>query len=213
VLQSDGRIVVVGHSDGDFALARYTTAGALDPTFDGDGRVTTDFSGGQDAALDVAIQPGTEIVVAGTTVQGGSSDFALARYTPDGTLDVGSPPLDASFDLDGLVTTDFGGTDPEAAFAIAIQPNGGIVAAGGANSDFAVARYGTGGDLDQSFGAGGTTATDFGGAETAEGLLLQADGRIVVVGTTSVGDDFALARYDGDPPFTGTIVGIPGGIP
>ncbi len=213
VLQSDGKVVVVGRSDGDFALARYTIAGALDPTFDGDGRVTTDFSGGQDVALDVTINLGSEIVVAGTTAQGGSSDFALARYTFDGTLDVGSPPLDASFDLDGLVTTDFGGTDPEAAFAVAIQPNGGIVAAGGAESDVALARYGTGGDLDQSFGVAGRITTDFGGVERAEGLVLQADGRIVVAGTTSVGDDFALARYDGDPPFTGTIVGIPGGIP
>jgi uncharacterized delta-60 repeat protein len=212
VLQSDGKVVVVGRSGGDFALARYTTAGDLDPTFDGDGRVTTDFAGGQDVALDVTIHLGSEIVVAGTT-SGGSSDFALARYTHDGSLDVGSPPLDASFDLDGLVTTDFGGTAPEAAFAVAMQPNGGIVAAGGANSDVALARYGTGGDLDQSFGVAGKVTTDFGGVERAEGLVLQADGRIVVAGTTSVGDDFALARYNGDPPFTGTIVGIPGGTP
>ena len=212
-LQSDGMVVVVGRSDGDFALARYTTAGTLDTTFDSDGRVTTDFAGGQDAALDVVVQSSTEVLVAGTTALGGSSDFALARYTSDGSLDVGAAPFDPSFDGDGVVTTDFGGTDPEAAFGVAVQPNGAIVAVGGAHSDFAVARYDTVGTLDQSFGVGGRTTTDLTGVERAEGLVLQTDGKIVAAGTTSVGDDFALARYDGDPLFSGVIIGIPGGTP
>jgi uncharacterized delta-60 repeat protein len=197
-LQSDGRIVVAGRSDGDFALARYDASGVLDATFDGDGRVTTDFSAGQDAALDVAIQPNTEIVVAGTTDQGGSSDFALARYTPIGSLDVGSAPFDVGFGVDGRVTTDFGGTDPEGAWGVAVQVDGKVVAAGVALGDFALARFAVDGTPDPSFGSGGTVTTDFTGIDAGEALALQSNGALVVAGTTSAGDDFALARYEGD---------------
>ena len=196
-LQSDGRIVVAGRSGGDFALARYTTTGALDTTFDGDGLVTTDFSGGQDAAFAVAVQPNAEIIVAGATAAGGSSDFALARYTPDGSLDASPGPLEAGFGVDGLVTTDFGGTDPEGAAGLALQQDGGIVAVGGALSDFALARYDFVGGPDPTFGTGGKLTTDFTGVDTAEAVVVQADGKIVVGGTTSAGDDFAVARYQG----------------
>jgi uncharacterized delta-60 repeat protein len=210
-LQSDGRIVVAGRSDGDFALARYTTTGGLDTTFDGDGRVTTDFSGGQDGALAVAVQSNTEIVAAGTTDQAGSSDFALARYLPDGSLDASSDPLESAFGVGGKVTTDFGGTDPEAAYGVAIQPNGRIVAAGGALGDFALARYAFDGSLDTSFGSGGMLTTNFTGTDVGEAVVLQLNGAIVVAGTTSAGDDFALARYAGDSTIQGG--GVPPGIP
>jgi uncharacterized delta-60 repeat protein len=210
-LQSDGQIVVAGRSDGDFALARYTTTGALDPTFDGDGRVTTDFSGGQDGALAVAIQPNSEIVVAGTTDQAGSSDFALARYLPDGSLDASSDPLEAGFGVDGRVTTDFGGTDPELASGIVVQPNGRIVVVGSALGDFALVRYAFDGSLDTTFGSSGTLTTDFGGTDVGEAVLLQANGAIVAAGTTGAGDDFALARYEGDTTLQGG--GVPPGIP
>jgi len=207
-LQSDGKIVVVGRSDGDFALARYGTDGSLDATFDGDGLVTTDFSSGLDAAFAVAVQPNAEIVVAGTTELGGSSDFAVARYAPDGSLDVSSGPLDPGFDIDGKVTTDFGGTDPEAALGVVIQANSKIVAAGGAIGDFALARYESDGSPDSTFGSGGKVTSDFTGSDVGEALVLMTDGKLVVAGTTSVGDDFALARYEGD-----FAPGVPGTVP
>jgi len=54
--------------------------GDLDSTFDGDGKVTTDFAGDFDRAFRVAFQGDGKIVTAG--VAGGSvtADFALARY-------------------------------------------------------------------------------------------------------------------------------------
>ena len=82
-------------------------AGALDTSFDGDGKVTTtDFGPGFDDANGVAIYPGGKIVAVGNSqhpprMNGGFSDFALARYNPDGSLDT-------SFDGDGKVVTDFG---------------------------------------------------------------------------------------------------------
>src|SRR5918999_110285 len=96
--------------------------GDLDPTFDGDGKVTTDFAGTFDEAFGMAIQGDGKIVAAGVAVVSGNDDFALARYNSNGSLDT-------TFDGDGLVTTDFaGGLD--VAWGVAIQGDGKIVAAG-----------------------------------------------------------------------------------
>jgi len=167
------------------------TPGDLDPTFGGgDGTVTTDF-GGTDPARAVAVQPNGKIVVAG-----GKGDFALARYNQDGSLDT-------SFDGDGTVTTDFGGND--SADAVALQPNGKIVAAGTSSSSFALARYNQDGSLDTGFGGGdGLVTTAFPGSEGDEGneLLRQPNGKLIVVGTTHIPPygrgSFALARYNAD---------------
>src|SRR5919106_171896 len=122
--------------------------GDLDPTFDGDGKVTTDFESSRDEAFALAIQPDGKIVTAGTATifppgRNGSDDFGLARYNPDGSVD-------PTFDGDGKVTTDFGGGDE--ANGVAIQTDGKIVAAGvliipGNPVDFALARYNPDGSL------------------------------------------------------------------
>jgi uncharacterized delta-60 repeat protein len=87
VIQGDGKIVVAGSAGGtnpefdpgsDFAVARYKTDGSLDPTFDGDGKVTTDFSLSEDRVFAVALQPDGKIVAAGQAFVG-DRDFALAR--------------------------------------------------------------------------------------------------------------------------------------
>jgi len=60
------------------------TGGNLDPTFDTDGRVTTDFGSSGDVAYAVAVQPDGKIVAAGYSGIFGTIDFALARYNTDG---------------------------------------------------------------------------------------------------------------------------------
>ena len=136
-IQADRRIVAAGVSgDGvggnDFVLARYKRDGTLDTDFDTDGKVTTDFGSRFEEASSVIIQPDGKIVAAGTSGDFSLTDFALARYNSDGSLDT-------SFDTDGKVTTDFGSFDQ--ALGVAIQPNGRIVAAGFSQPDFALARY------------------------------------------------------------------------
>src|SRR5262249_29637012 len=120
--------------------------------------------------------------------------FALARYNADGSLD-------GSFGTGGKATTAFG-TSYSSAFAVALQGDGDIVAAGntfsGAYQDFGLARYQTDGSRDGSVGTGGTVATAFGTSDDlALAVVLQGDGRIVAVGETFNGSnaDFALARY------------------
>jgi uncharacterized delta-60 repeat protein len=189
-IQGDGKIVAAGLSGSDFALARYNSDGSLDTAFDGDGKVTTDFAGPTDQAHAVAIQGDGKIVAAGFA--GSDFDFALARYNTDGSLDT-------TFGGDGKVTTDFAGSGSrDEAHAVAIQGDGKIVAAGLAVVsgifDFALARYRADGSLDTIFSGDGKVTTDFAGDfDVANGVVIQANGRIVAAGFA--GDDFALARY------------------
>ncbi|MBN2148938.1 MAG: hypothetical protein JW726_16235 [Anaerolineales bacterium] len=213
-LQADGKILAGGYTYydiySDFALARYNTDGSLDTSFSSDGKVITDFSGGSDKISDVTVQPNGMILAVGYAVTDQVENFALARYTPDGELD-------ASFDGDGMVTTAFPGTGAYGE-AVALQPDGKIVVAGWwfglASMDFALARYNSNGSLDATFDEDGKLTTDFGGSED-EGLsiALQGDGKIVIGGyvvDTNIWEvDFALARYlvEGEEYFT--IISIP----
>ena len=196
----DQKIVVAGlggpPGESDFALARYTTAGALDPSFSApDGKLTTDF-GGVSFADDVAIQADGKIVVAGTD-NSHTGDFALARYNTDGSLDT-------SFSCDGKQVTDFAG-NVEVGNGVAVQSDGRIVVAGSSFSqttanDFAVARYNTDGSLDTGFSGDGKQTVPFAATDIATGLVIQADGNIVLAGYTESGPlngDFAVARIEG----------------
>jgi uncharacterized delta-60 repeat protein len=200
VIQSDGKIIVAGSSwngiNYDFSLARYNVDGTLDNTFDSDGIVITDFNGDWDGGGLLALQTDGKIILSGTI---GSTvlDFAMARYNVDGSLD-------STFDFDGKVTTDFG-TDFDTGGSVSIQSDGKIVLAGytwnGVNDDFALARYNSDGSLDTSFSLDGKVTTAIGGMDDrVRSIILQTDGKIIVVGyTQNVSDfDFALARYSGN---------------
>jgi uncharacterized delta-60 repeat protein len=194
-VQADGRIIAVGRSGGNggrFGLARYNTDGTLDTTFGGDGRVTTNFTAGDDVANGVAVQADGKIVVVGGA---NFTRFALARYSSDGTLD-------STFSGNGKRLTNFSIVS-DWANGVVIQGNGKIVAAGGAgitefSGTFALARYNTNGTLDTAFGGNGKVRTDFTPEEdVAFGVALQPNGKIVAAGGGDVsGPRFALARYN-----------------
>lgn len=208
-IQADGKIVLVGtcqqNASGvsDIAMARLNSDGSLDSSFTGDGRKWIDLSGGgNDAGAAVAIQPDGSIVVVGFTQGENGDDFAIARVTPDGSLDY-------SFSGDGKKTIgfDMGGTGTDRATSVALQTDGSIVIAGSATaknggSDFAVARIKINGELDKSFSGDGrkTVAFDMGAdnQDEATGVAIQSDGSIVLGGYAQVsatGDlNFAAAR-------------------
>jgi uncharacterized delta-60 repeat protein len=124
-------LVFSSETGDDFGLARFNSNGGLDRSFGTGGKVTTDItpSGSPDEANARIQQADGKLVAAGVTGQ----DFGLARYNLNGALD-------SSFGTGGTVTTDFaGGSD--AAFALALQADGKLVAAGGTGSAFALARY------------------------------------------------------------------------
>ena len=197
-VQPDGKILVAGftsnetNSEAQFALVRYTSTGAVDPTFGSGGTVTTPFAPGFSTARALVLEPNGKIVAAGFA----SGAFALARYGPDG-----SP--DPSFGHRGTVTTTFGPGDSDArAQGLVRQPDGKLVAAGwsdnGSNYDFALARYRADGSLDPAFGAGGKVTTAIGpNHDLGYDVVLQPDGKLILAGMSesTSGTGFALVRY------------------
>ena len=196
-IQLDGKIVVAGRaagSGGRIALVRYDPNGSLDGTFGGgDGKVLTNVTSGDDYAWAVAIQPLDQKIVVAGGAGGSGGRFVLARYLADGSLD-------GTFGGgDGKVLTDFT-TRYDYIDALAIQPDGRIVAAGSTNyygntPRFALARYQANGALDATFGGGdGKVITNFPiGYAWAFGVAIQEDDKIVAAG--QAGGDTALARY------------------
>lgn len=198
VIQSDGKILVVGHSSFDFALVRYKTNGSLDSTFGNGGKVKTDIRGEWDFANSVAIQADGKIMVAGSSENDLSYDFSLLRYKINGKLD-------RTFGSRGKVRTDIGGNSDES-FSVALQSDGKIVMVGsswaGSNEVFALVRYNANGSLDGTFGNNGIVLTDLGAKRnSAHSVVLQSDGKIVVLGNRWIYTDFwdyALVRYNTD---------------
>ncbi len=169
-LQSDGKIVVV--RTGGFTVARLNTDGTPDTGF-GSGGVVTNSSGGIPTCM--ALQSDGKILAAG--VPSGQSDFALARFNTDGTID-------SSFGSGGIVITDFAGNE-DVPNSIAVQGDGKIVAVGSSydsssNAYVALARYTADGSLDSSFGSGGKVSTNLGASDAyGRAVAMQSDGRIV----------------------------------
>ena len=197
VLQSDGKFVAAGYSfngtNSDIALARYNANGSLDTTFGTGGIVTTDIGNVDNASFALAIQPADgKLIAAGSSINGTNDDFAVVRYNTNGTLD-------NTFGTGGIVTTNFAGNSFDYIEAVALQPDGKIVAAGslfnGSSFLFALARYNTNGTLDDTFGTGGRVTTSFTNVDDlARAMVLQPDGKIIVAGEADT--DIVVARYN-----------------
>jgi uncharacterized delta-60 repeat protein len=189
-IQPDGKIVAAGFINAgystDFAVARYNPNGSLDTSFGQGGIAQTDFFHGVDGGTEMVLLPDGKIVVAGSVYNSaGAGDFALVRYMADGTLD-------ASFGNGGKVTTNFSGTSSDIVHDMDIAPNGKLVVAGGSGQpgkwDFAVARYNANGTLDRTFDGDGKFVRDisgFGTQDSASGVAVQQNGKIVVSGDAS----------------------------
>lgn len=184
----------------------------LDPTFDGDGIVTTDHDE-YEQINDIVIQPDGKILAAGhsgilhDTIQQ-PLRMMVARYNIDGSLD-------ATFGSGGIVTTDIG--EYARAWGIALQADGKIVVAGRGGtifqSSFTVVRYNPNGSLDPTFGSGGIVTTVIGSFAQITDVVIQSDGKIVAAGeATAQGAPFVtivatLARYNTDGSLDATFDG------
>jgi uncharacterized delta-60 repeat protein len=202
-VQADGKIVVAGQGIGadntsDFAVVRYNRDGSLDTTFGTGGKILTPVGSVQssDIGRSVFVQADGMIVVAGQgTGPDASNDFAVVRYDRDGNLD-------ATFGTGGKILTPVG-TSSDIGRSVFVQADGKIVVAGNSNaatgiSDFAVVRYNSNGSFDTSFNGTGKVRTAFtGNPDTAYSVTVQADGKIVVAGSTG-NRDFAVLRYNTD---------------
>jgi uncharacterized delta-60 repeat protein len=213
-VQADGKVVVAGTAElnesgasvgGDnFAVARLLAAdGALDPSFNAngtganqDGRFVANH-GAIDGVRDVALGADGSIIVGGTPNRSTDGDFGVMKLTPQGTLDT-------TYDMDGRALLPIANGDQ--LFAIGVQPDGKVAAAGytglsgvgfpdATQRTIGLARFTTDGQPDPSFDDDGERTLEFGPTgEEAHGLAIDAAGRIVVAGTLNNGGDIAVAR-------------------
>ena len=191
-VQNDGKIIVGGFSQADFALVRYKQDGSLDYSFGNAGKVITNIGPGS-VILSLKIQTDGKIVGAGWTMPTSNQyAFALARYNPDGSLDI-------SFGDSGKVITSFG-MGLNYGRALAIQPDGKLLVTGeygGWPCDYSIARYNTNGSLDNSFGNGGIVITNMGpGLNLPKAITVQNDNKIIVVGHAE--PNMGIVRYNMD---------------
>lgn len=198
-----------------FAVARLTTAGALDSTFGASGKATTSFCGTRSRIFSISVDSAGNILAYGWNNLA-NLVYAVARFNANGTLD--STFGDTA--TPGRTVLDFyGGTN----YVTSIQPvldslgnQTGFMISGlvsqptgpyTGNNYWGLAKYRNNGTLDATFGtSGGTVAIDFGSNNTTglllseSNLLIQPDGRIVMAGSAKfasgsyAGYNFALAR-------------------
>jgi uncharacterized delta-60 repeat protein len=191
-----GAVIVAGASGDDVAVARYDSAGRLDPRFGRRGTVVTNL-GGVDAGSALVVQPDGKVVVAAQR----DGDLALVRYSAGGALD-------PAFGGDGVVVTDLG--FQERAIEILLQSGGRLLVVGAAPDRLVLARYLRDGRLDTAFGRGGTVVTRTPGLDWR--MAVQGrDGAIVVAGARIVvrpqGMALAVARYRADGRLDRTFAG------
>jgi uncharacterized delta-60 repeat protein len=191
--QPDGKILVAGTAEEDFAVWRFNVDGSLDRSFGGDGSAAVNF-GGRDELRAAAVQPDGKIVLAGAIDV--SSSPAVARLTTGGELDATFDP--GGLDGDGKrVLTDAELYGVRAALA---QPDGRIVLAGQFNDDLAVVRLKENGANDDTT----FERVDFGYVDGATAAALTPAGEIVVAGVAggppmlAPDPQAALVRYGND---------------
>ena len=198
-IQEDGKITVAGSSTEavirfEFTLVRYNTNGSLDNSFGINGIVRTPIGANSSDAFSIAIQKDGKIIAAGSSYYNGiNTDFALARYDINGSLDF-------TFGTNGITVSSIG-VDADEIFASAILDNGTIIAGGKSSGNFALAGYSTDGNLDYSFGIGGIVTTPIGISDCyARSTAIQNDGKIVSAGYCTINGeiDFAVTRYNND---------------
>jgi uncharacterized delta-60 repeat protein len=187
-VQSNHLVVASGKVGYLLGLARYLSNGGLDATFDGDGKISTSLEAPSNES-GLVLQGDGKVLVSGRHVNAGAYDFGIYRYLSNGTLD-------ATFDTDGKVSTDFSsGADNSA--ALSLQGDGKILAAGTAVvssvNRFAVSRYLSNGSLDATFDTDGKQTTNFSSNSAARCVTTASDGKVIAAGDN--GSDLAVARY------------------
>jgi uncharacterized delta-60 repeat protein len=203
-VQSDGNIVVVGEqSNGknqDLILLRLNNELSLDPTFGTEGVVTFNGSGNSnDKGFAVIVQRDNKIIVTGAQILNGSEkeDVLVLRYNADGSLD-------RNFGDNGVFTYSHTGDNSDYGNYVQVQADGKIVVAGAANDGnsfkILLLRLNSHGYLDGGFGTGGVVMYESPHAvyDYALGAAIQADGKILVAGSSSNGsnNDAIVLRFE-----------------
>jgi uncharacterized delta-60 repeat protein len=209
IQQVDGRLVLVGHSgyssysgglstyNYDFSLIRLNPDGSLDSTFDGDGKLIVPVGCSINSYNSLTQQSDGKLVLGASSTNGSNDDFSLIRLNTDGSLD-------STFDGDGKLIVPVGPGHDEGVSLIQ-QADGKLVLGGYSsdenyNRDFSLIRLNTDGSLDSTFDGDGKLIVPVGSYGQGLSLTQQADGKLVLGGTSSNGSnsDFSLIRLNTD---------------
>ena len=193
LLQKDGKIILTGYSNTDIAAVRYLPNGTLDPSFGSGGIVKTALRTVNAITSAIALQSDGKVILAGSANNGQTNDFAILRYNSNGSLD-------QTFGKQGIVITSLSEGDDNAT-DVSIQKDGKILVVGccndGSNTDFAVVRYSSNGNLDPTFGKDGIVLTSLSqGDDQAVAMAVQPDGKVLLTGYSNT--NIATVRYKPD---------------
>ena len=181
----------------------------LDPTFNGNGIVKTQYLTSSSKAYGSVLQPDGKLIVVGSADTNpsfpGSYQVVVFRYNPNGSLDT-------SFDGDGKFTVTPNSTKPSEAFGVALQADGKIVVVGGVgraqdlNQDALILRINSNGTIDTTFDGDGIKIINFdvqNATDAATDVVVQPDGKIIVADRTTASgfQGFVVARLNSDGSF------------
>lgn len=192
-VQADGKLVTAGqcaYPNIDFCIVRYTKSGTLDTAFGNGGKVVTAIGTGWDFALRIKVQADQKLLVAGYCAVDVSWRICLARYLPDGTLDM---TFGQTGQLILFIVSGTGYSVNDQVRALELAPDGKILVGGTClggtgEFDFCIARLLPNGDFDMSFGVGGRKLIALGdSSDSAYGIQVQSDGKVLLGGTCQVG--------------------------
>lgn len=221
VVQPDGKIIVLGHSDinstTDIAMTRLNSDGTTDMSFNSTGISVQDLSNSQELPHEILLQPDGKILVCGKTVFVNNpvptEDFFIARFNADGTPDL-------SFNNQGYNSVDYIGLQ-NYCYHMALDNQGRIVLVGmGYTSSFTLIqaeafRFNSDGTKDTTFAMTGNYIFPQSGGEesTFRRVAVQSDGKIVISGRLKSSSglyDALLLRLkdDGSPDSTFSSDGI-----
>ncbi|MCR9206818.1 MAG: Ig-like domain-containing protein [bacterium] len=141
LVDGEGKIVIAGTATesfaDDFTLARFSSDGVLDPSFDSDGLLTLDVAGSDDFATSLEIGIDGKLFVVGYTTPVGGNRAAVVRLNSDGSLD-------STFDGDGRLVTSLGSNSSQLTLASAMTPDASLLVLGGNLSDIQIANISSG---------------------------------------------------------------------
>jgi uncharacterized delta-60 repeat protein len=199
LVQPDGKILLAGTSD--YAanqgvqmplMTRLTSSGQVDATFGNSGWVKNTESadlGYWVWIYAIALNSDGKIYIGGTTTSTGfGTTFAIYRYNANGSIDNGFVWYNTRYS-DGL---NAGGI----AYALAVQQDGKVIAAGTTHNDFYVCRFSTNGSIDGSFGGslGKAVSLTSSNSDYIYACIVQDDGKILVAGSADA--NLGLARFN-----------------
>ena len=223
-LESDGSIVIAGRADvagiTQFAIARFTTSGTIDTTFNGTGNnATTVENGDINIGYSVAIASDGKAIVAGHARIGGIFRFGLARFNTNGTLD--TTTFNSGGVQPGTASTDIESGNPNVGLSVALQNDGKIVVGGhaliGGIFRFVLTRFTSTGILDTTFsnaGQAGTVSTTIENSMSniGQAIAIQDNNKIIIVGYAVVSgiNQFGVAQFTADGILDSTIFNTSG---